>query len=269
MPPIQSPSVVNALAISPDSRLVATGGQDGIVRLWDTASRRPVGTPVNVDGSYLFSVAFSPDGRLIAAGSEAGTVGVWEVATGRLLHGRPFAKLGASVMRVAFSRDGQLLAAGVYENDDTGSARVWRVRDGSPFGSPLTFDDPVRSVVFPPAGGLLAVAAGKSVRLWDPATGKAVGAPFTGHTDDVLCDRLHQGRTDDGHRQRGQTGSVLAGELPQPSRQPCHRAYRRRSRRRVQPRRWHVAERQLGHHGTSLAGARNLLGEPIPQRPRR
>jgi WD40 repeat protein/energy-coupling factor transporter ATP-binding protein EcfA2 len=185
--PIQSPSTVNALAISPDSRLIATGGEDGVVRLWDTASRQQVDTPLNVDGTYLFSVAFSPDGRLIAAGSEAGTVRVWEVATGRLVLGRPFAKLGAEVHRVAFSRDGQLLAAGVYEDDETGSARVWRVRDGSPFGSPLTFKDPVRSVAFPPTGGLLAVAAGKSVRLWDPATGKAVGAPFTGHTDDVLA----------------------------------------------------------------------------------
>ncbi len=185
--PIQSPSPVNALAISPDSRLVAIGGQDGIVRLWDTATRQPVGTPVNVDGSYLFSVAFSPDGRLIAAGSDAGTVRVWDVATGRPLLGRPLAQLGASVIRVTFSPDGQLLAAAVWENDETGSARIWRVRDGSPFGSPLTFDDPVRSVVFQPTGGLLAVAAGKSVRLWDPATGKAVGAPFTGHTDDVLA----------------------------------------------------------------------------------
>jgi WD40 repeat protein/energy-coupling factor transporter ATP-binding protein EcfA2 len=185
--PIQSPSGVDALAISPDSRLIATGGQDGIVRLWNAASRRRVGTPVKVDGTYLYSVAFSPDGRLIAASSDAGTVGVWEVATGRLLHGRPFAKLGASVMRVAFSRDGQLLAAGIYENDETGSARVWRVRDGSRFGSPLTFADPVRSVVFQPTGGLLAVAAGKSVRLWDPATGRAVGAAFSGHTDDVLA----------------------------------------------------------------------------------
>jgi WD40 repeat protein len=185
--PILSPSGVNTLAISPDSRQVATGGQDGIVRLWDTATRRSVGTPLNVDGSYLYSVAFSPDGRLIAAGSDAGTVRVWDVATGRPLLGRPLAQLGASVIRVTFSPDGQLLAAGVYENDETGSARIWRVRDGSPFGSPLTFKDPVRSVVFPPTGGKLAVAAGKSVRLCDPATGKAVAAPFTGHTDDVLA----------------------------------------------------------------------------------
>jgi WD40 repeat protein len=182
--PIQSPSGVNALAISPDSRLVATGGQDGIVRLWDTATRRSVGTPVKVDGSYLFSVAFSPDGRLIAAGSDAGTVRVWDVATGQA---KTFARLRTSVIRVAFSPDGRLLAAAVWEKDDTGSARIWRVRDGSPIGSPLTFKDPVFSVVFPPTGGLLAVAAGKSVRLWDPATGKAVGAAFTGHTDDVLA----------------------------------------------------------------------------------
>jgi WD40 repeat protein/energy-coupling factor transporter ATP-binding protein EcfA2 len=185
--PIQSPSGVNALAISPDSRLVATGGQDGIVRLWDTATRQPVGTPVNVDGSYLYSVAFSPDGRLIAAGSEAGTVRVLDVATGRPLLGRTLAQLDAFVVRVTFSRDGQLLAAAVWENDGTGSARIWRVRDGSPLGSPLTFDDPVRSVIFPPVGALLAVAAGKSVRLWDLATGKAVGAAFSGHTDDVLA----------------------------------------------------------------------------------
>jgi WD40 repeat protein/energy-coupling factor transporter ATP-binding protein EcfA2 len=185
--PIQSPSPVNALAVSPDSRLVATGGQDGIVRLWDTATRQPVGTPVNVDGSYLFSVAFSPDGQFIAAGSDAGTVRVWDVATGRPLLGRPLAQLGASVIRVTFSRDGRLLAAAVWENDDTGSARIWRVRDGSPIGSPLTFDNPVRSVVFQPVGALLAVAAGNSVRLWDPATGKAVGAPFIGHTDEVLA----------------------------------------------------------------------------------
>ena len=90
--PIQSPSPVNALAISPDSRLVATGGRDGIVRLWDTATRQPVGTPVNVDGSYLYSVAFSPDGRLIAAGSDMGTVHVWDVATGRPPLGRPLAQ---------------------------------------------------------------------------------------------------------------------------------------------------------------------------------
>jgi WD40 repeat protein/energy-coupling factor transporter ATP-binding protein EcfA2 len=185
--PIQSPSPVNALAISPDSRLIATGGEDGIVRLWDTASRQPVGTPVDVDGSYLYSVAFSPDGRLIAAGSEAGTVRVWDVTTGRPVLGRALAQLDGSVIRVTFSRDGQLLAAAVWENDETGSARIWRVRDRSPIGSPLTFDDPVRSVAFQPAGALLAVAAGKSVRLWDPATGKAVGAAFTGHTDDVYA----------------------------------------------------------------------------------
>ena len=69
------------------------------------------------------------------------------------------------------------------------------MRDGSAIKSPLTFDDPVRSIVFRPVGALLAVAAGKSVRLWDPATGTAVGAPFTGHTDDVLVAFTNDGRT--------------------------------------------------------------------------
>src|SRR5262249_20888024 len=50
----------------------------------------------------------------------------------------------------------------------------------------LGHTDAVARVAFSPDGRLRATASwDKTVRLWDPATGKAVGAPLTGHTSRV------------------------------------------------------------------------------------
>src|SRR5262249_9087248 len=60
---------VEAVALSPDGRLFATGTADGLVRLWLTESLRLVG-PVHRHRSGVPALAFSPDGRLLAMGTE-------------------------------------------------------------------------------------------------------------------------------------------------------------------------------------------------------
>jgi WD40 repeat protein len=73
---------VIALAVSPDGKTLATGGDDKIVRLWEVASgqerRRFVG-----HRNFVSTLAFSADGRLLASGSWDTTVLVWDL-TGRL-----------------------------------------------------------------------------------------------------------------------------------------------------------------------------------------
>ena len=56
------------MAYSPDGRLVASGGRDESVFLWDASTGEPVVQLTGHD-KEVTSVAFSPDGSMLASGS--------------------------------------------------------------------------------------------------------------------------------------------------------------------------------------------------------
>ncbi|MFF0747369.1 WD40 repeat domain-containing protein, partial [Streptomyces sp. NPDC004111] len=51
---------VEAVAFSPDGRLLATASDDHTVRLWDPATQQPIGTPLTGHDHAVYGVAFSP-----------------------------------------------------------------------------------------------------------------------------------------------------------------------------------------------------------------
>ena len=74
--------LVEFTAFSPRSRLLATSGDDGAVRLWSVTNPvhpRLVAT-MHDSHSYVFSVAFSPDGRTLAAASADDLTRLWNVS---------------------------------------------------------------------------------------------------------------------------------------------------------------------------------------------
>jgi serine/threonine protein kinase/WD40 repeat protein len=67
---------VNAAALRKDGRLLATGGSDGLVIVWDLDSKegRRVVLHHGLLTGTIWSIAFAPDGRHLAVGTESGLV---------------------------------------------------------------------------------------------------------------------------------------------------------------------------------------------------
>jgi predicted Ser/Thr protein kinase len=100
-------STVNAMAFSADGLMLACGGADGRVRLWNISSRKLLGT-VTGQGKSIRAVAFSADGGLLAT-ADGDTALLWN-ATSRAQVGALSRHTG-TINAVAFSPKGRLLAA--------------------------------------------------------------------------------------------------------------------------------------------------------------
>ena len=154
---------VLSVAFSPDGHTLASGGEDGSVRLWEAATGALRHT-LEGHGDGVLSVAFSPDGRTLASGSYDRSVRLWEAATGVLLH--TLEGHGGQVWSVAFSPDGHTLASGGYD----GSVRLWEAATGGQLHTLEGHGYGVYSVAFSPDGRTLASGGwGGSVRLWEVA----------------------------------------------------------------------------------------------------
>lgn len=165
---------VNEVAFSPDSSTLASGSEDGIVKLWDLSGLPQMATTKEtaiVGGSShtiqehragIQSVAFSPDGRLLASSGNDQTIRLWDLRSARVVN----VLMGHTnwVYSVRFSPNGRMLASGSWDH----SVRLWQTNNGRELQLFKGFSNWVSTIVFSPDGLSLACGSADSrVRIWD------------------------------------------------------------------------------------------------------
>lgn len=168
--------------------LLATGGIDGTLRIWDPATGVETSGPLTGHEGAVFSVtAFVGWGgqTLLASGGEDGTVRIWDPDTGRqtmaplIGHVEPVLAVGTLVEA---GEDGARTLLVTVGADN--SVRLWDPAGGQPVTAPLTgHEDWVRAVSpVPPLSGaypLLATSGDdQTLRIWAPPSGRPAGVPF-------------------------------------------------------------------------------------------
>jgi WD40 repeat protein len=119
-----------AAAFSPDSKILATGGDDGKVRLYDVprfgrATELDI-APERTRKPTVNSIAFDPQGRRLCTSSEDGAVKVWDLGTRKLLlqidkHETAIPDTGArQLAQAGFSPSGELIVSAGLKKEPVG-----------------------------------------------------------------------------------------------------------------------------------------------------
>ncbi|HWP47493.1 MAG TPA: WD40 repeat domain-containing protein [Candidatus Limnocylindrales bacterium] len=119
---LQTDQKVLALSFSPDGQLLASGGYDNLVTLWNPDRGEKIGRLKGHTG-WINTLAFHPEGKLLASGGDDGKILLWNtggIQSATSLLGT-LEQYGSEIYKIAFSPNGQLLAS----IDRNGTLVLW------------------------------------------------------------------------------------------------------------------------------------------------
>jgi WD40 repeat protein len=211
--------IVYCLAISPDGKVLISGGADKSIRLWDLHTGQRLGT-IALHTDTVLSLALSPDGRTLVSGSLHDPIKLWNLETNR-----ECASLSGQAGRIeslALSPDGLWLASGssdgtvalwdvnlkkaagreprllkghaqttaalAFDPDGKtlasgswdGTVKLWSTRTQREKRTLQLHSGRVNALTLGPNGKLLCTGS-DTLKLWQPRTGKEL-ATLAGHT---------------------------------------------------------------------------------------
>ena len=111
-----SSEAIKMWLIPSQSRLIISGSQDMIIRVWDASTGIEVLPSLRGHDHWIHSVAFSPDGSKIISGSSDATIRVWDASTGIEML-TPLRGHHMPIYSVVFSPDGSKII--LASDDDT------------------------------------------------------------------------------------------------------------------------------------------------------
>jgi WD40 repeat protein len=162
------------VAISSDERLIAKGGSDGKIAIWQIDSCQNIFS-IKAHTSHVVGLVFTANDKKLISSSFDGSIKTWDLVSGDCLQ---TLHLQAPVYRIALNHDGTILASG----SNCGDILLWNLTTGEIskrlVGHTLTVVD----LSFQPQGQLLASSSiDTSIKIWNLDTGDCVNT-LTGHT---------------------------------------------------------------------------------------
>jgi WD40 repeat protein/uncharacterized caspase-like protein len=178
---------VNALAFSPDGRLLLSGSSDKTAVIWDIAANSQLHVLKGRHARYVSAVAFSSGGSIAVTAAADGLIQFWRVSDGHPI-GAAFGH-ATGVTALATSAEAGLIASGSAE----GEIRIWDRDNGALKRTLKKLPGTVLALKFTPDGLRLissCACVDHTVRIWDPTTGKQMGK-YAGHDNAVLAIAVH------------------------------------------------------------------------------
>jgi WD40 repeat protein len=158
---IHQSSRVTTVALSARGRLLATGGSDGLGRIWTLDKSGP---PQLLSGhsKSVTDIAFSPDGKHVATASKDPTGRIWDVRSGGLL--QTLNRDSDIITAVDFSPDGRSLVTASKDAD----VRLWDVATGKQKQLLRWHIGPVSDASFSSDGQWIVSVGPITIQLWRP-----------------------------------------------------------------------------------------------------
>ncbi len=131
---------LHSCALSGDGKMLAVGGSNSVITLWDVATGEQLHALEGHEGAIL-ALAFSPDGETLVSGGIDRILREWNTETGEPVHeghgGNSF-----RIQALTFSPDGEVIISGDRDN----VVKLWKMREQKYLSG------------IPPDGSVLAVA---------------------------------------------------------------------------------------------------------------
>jgi WD40 repeat protein/DNA-binding SARP family transcriptional activator len=156
---------VTQAVFSPDGSRLAAGTDDGIVRVLDAATGRPLIVGKGHEGA-IFNLAFSPTGSRLATVGADGTARVWSAENGaQQLVLDPSTQ---EIADVGFSADGKRIVTAGWD----GRVRVWDAADGRQLRSWAANQGDLFDMAIATDGRLATTGDAGGIKLWNSSSGE-------------------------------------------------------------------------------------------------
>lgn len=192
---------IRAVGVSPDGKLVATCGNDQLVKLWSADDGKEVRT-LKGHQAHVYNVAFHPEGKELISADLLGNLLIWDAATGQLnrqLEAKEFSKYDPSfraiiggIRGISFFADGSTVACSGITNVSNAFAGVgnplvmlidWKTAKTKTILKPkAAFQGTAWGVACHPSGIVIGAGGGNGGQVWfwkpdDPTSFHTITAP--------------------------------------------------------------------------------------------